>query len=146
MVRGNNSVFCSSFAGSGHGYTIKQNITLCPGHQYALTFDLDMLSCAASGGDVAWQAWAAGQELGSSQPGFTVPDGGTGIGPLYLNALPSGPKGSGTPGSADYNSYQYDPTGVQAYTELALVFSCVNYWLIDIVMGQLDNVAMYQTN
>lgn len=142
---GIDSAFCSSFAGDGQGFVVKQNITLCPGHQYALTFDLDLLGCDF-GGDGAWQAWAAGQLLGSSQPGFTVPDGGTGIGPLYLNALPSGPKGSGTPGSADQNSYQYDPTGVQVYTQLELVFSCVNEFFLDIIFGQLDNVAMYQTN
>lgn len=89
---------------------------------------------------------AAGQQLGSSPPGFTVPDSGTGVRPLYLKALPSEPKGYGTPGGADENSYQYNPTGVQVYTRLEAVFTCVNSFFGDVVTGTLDNVAMYQTN
>lgn len=114
------------------------------GHQYALTFDFGELECV--NGDATWKVVAAGQQLGSSPPGFTVLDSGTGAGPLYLNTLSSGPKGSGTPGSADENSYQHDPTTVQVYTQLELVFTCVNSFFGDIVIGTLDNVAMYQTN
>lgn len=89
------SAFCNSFLADSHGFVVKQNIKLCPGHQYALTFDLGELECV--NGDAAWKAMAAGQQLGSSQPGLTTPDSGNGIGTLYLNALPPGSKGSGTP-------------------------------------------------
>ncbi|KAM0520671.1 hypothetical protein ACHAPE_003068 [Trichoderma viride] len=92
----------NSFLADGHEFVVKQNIPLCPGYQYELTFDLPKLETV--NGDAAWKAVAAGQQLGSSPPGFAVPDSGTGVGPLYLKALSSEPKRSGTPGGADENS------------------------------------------
>lgn len=50
------SAFCSSFLTDGHSFIVKQNVTLCPGHQHALTLDLGELECV--NGDAAWKAVA----------------------------------------------------------------------------------------
>lgn len=128
---------------TGSTLTLVQNITLCPGHQYALSFETYFMGCNGVG--LNWQAWAAGQELGSAV-GYSPPYGGATVGPLYMNAIPSGPKGSGTPGSADYNSYQYDSESVRIYTQVAITFSCPAYKFLEGGMAEVDNFSMYQTD
>ena len=121
---------------------IKQDITLCPGHDYALSFDIVGLACPEG---INWQAFAAGQRLGGAS-NYVLPSGGARVGPLTLSALPTGPKGSGTPGSADYNGYQYDADGTDVYTQVAVTFQCAAPCPNCQMVGVLDNFSMYQTD
>ncbi|KAH8662393.1 hypothetical protein BX600DRAFT_498931 [Xylariales sp. PMI_506] len=98
-----------------------QNITICPGHLYELTFSIGYTSLCPS---LSWAAYAAGQTIGSgSLSNLAIFEDTLGIGPLYMNPIPAGPKGSGFPGSADYTTYHYSSDGVNIYTQLALVVS-----------------------
>ena len=121
--------------------TIWQNITLCPGHDYALSFEIVAAGCV---GGAIWQAFAAGQTLGTVSD-YVPPSGGAQVGPFFMSAIPAGPTGTGTPGSADYTTYQYDATGLNVYTQVALTFQCpsTSYGL---GITELDNFSMYQTD
>ncbi len=121
--------------------TISQNITLCPGHDYALSFEVVAVICA---GGATLQAFAAGQTLGEVS-NYVPPSGGAQIGPFFMSAIPAGPTGTGTPGSADYTTYQYDATGLMVYTQVAVTFQCSAVYYVEGI-AELDNFSMYQTD
>jgi hypothetical protein len=122
----------------GSAVTLSQNIAVCPGARYALTFEVRNVDISSN--NCHWAAWAAGQQLGSGT--VSNPDATTfvSVGPIYMSALPAG-TGTGTSGSADYTTYKYDSGGLRAYTQLAIIATCDSSGP---AIVRIDTVSFYQ--